>query len=136
MVSSLLGAASVAAQEEAPASSQMYLDVGNPAPGDMIHVGGLMVEGIAFDRASEDGPGIDHIDIFLEDRDQAGSLVGHAALGVETPSADEPQLANSGWLAQVMLTRSMTGSHTLFFYALSAVTGEEMVVGIPVEVVP
>jgi hypothetical protein len=30
----------------------------------------------------------------------------------------------------------MIGSHTMFFYALSAVTGEELVVGVPVSIVP
>ena len=41
-----------------------------------------------------------------------------------------------GYAAMVMLTGKMTGPHTMFLYALSGVTGEEMVVTIPVEVVP
>ena len=76
----------------------MFLEVGNPAPGDTIHLGGLEIEGIAFDRASEDGPGIERIDIFLENRDLAGTLIGRAGMGVPTPEADDPPVANAGGL--------------------------------------
>jgi len=131
-----IGAGSVVAQEEETPPPGMFLDVGNPAPGDTIHVGGINIEGIAFDRASEEGPGIERIDIFLEDRDQAGTLVGHAGLGMESPAADDPPIANAGWAAQATLTRNMTGPHTLFFYAMSGVTGEEVVVTVPVLVAP
>jgi len=136
VASATLGAASVAAQEEEPAPSRMYFDVGNPTPGDAIHVGGMAIEGIAFDRAAEEGPGIERIDIFLEDRDEAGVLVGHGAPGASSPAPDEPELANSGWTGEIMLTSRMLGPHTLFFYALSGITGEEMVVAIPIRVVP
>jgi hypothetical protein len=135
VLSTIFGTTTVSAQEEENAS-QMFLDVGNPTPGDTIHVGRIWIEGIAFDRAAEEGQGIERIDVFLGDRDQAGTLIGRAALGIETPAADDPRLANSGWTAEVSLTRRMTGAHTLFFYALSAVTGEELVVGVPVQVDP
>jgi hypothetical protein len=126
----------MAASDEQDASSQMFLDVGNPSPGDTIHVGGYKIEGIAFDRAADEGPGIDHIDVFLDDRDAGGMLIGRGVLGAPSPVADDPELAGSGWTARVMLTSKMTGPHTLFFYALSAVTGEELVVGVPVRVMP
>jgi hypothetical protein len=136
VASATIGAASVSAQEEENAASQMYFDVGNPSPGDTIHVGGLKIEGIAFDRTADESPGIERVDIFLEDRDQAGTLIGHAAVGVPTPAADDPELANSGWNAEVMLTRHMTGPHTMFFYAMSGVTGEEIIIAVPVQVAP
>jgi hypothetical protein len=126
--------AAMAAPLEQDESSQMFLDVGNPSPGDSIHVGRYMIEGIAFDRASDQSPGIDHIDVFLDDRDAGGVLIGRGVLGAPHPVPDDPELAGSGWTAQVMLTSKMTGQHTLFFYALSAVTGEELVVGVPVRV--
>jgi len=135
LLAATFGTLSAAAQED-ESTSQMFLDVGNPVPGDTIHVGGLWIEGIAFDGAAEEGQGIERIDVFLEDRDHAGTLIGRAALGIETPAADDPRLANSGWTAEVMLTRRMTGPHKLFFYALSAVTGEELVVSVPVQVDP
>jgi len=135
VLAAMFGAMSVAAQEEEN-TSQMFLDVGNPVAGDTIHVGRIWIEGIAFDRAAEEGQGIERIDVFLEDRDQAGALIGRAVLGIETPAADDPPLANSGWIAEVSLTGRMTGPHTLFFYALSSVTGEELIVGVPVQVDP
>jgi hypothetical protein len=124
------------AEMGAAAPSRMFFDVGNPSAGDNVHVGGYVIEGIAFDRAADQGPGVDHIDVFLDDRDAGGMLIGHGALGAPSPVPDDPELAGSGWTAQVMLTSKMTGPHTMFFYALSGVTGEEMVVTIPVRVVP
>jgi hypothetical protein len=121
--------------EQAP-SSKMFLDVGNPSSGDSIHVGAYMIEGIAFDRAADQSPGIDHIDIFLDNRDTGGTLIGHGMLGAANPTPDDPDLSGSGWTAQVMLTSKMTGQHWMTFYALSGATGEEMVVSIPVRIVP
>ena len=136
-----LGGMAALAQTEPPpdeqaAPSRMYFDVGNPSMGDSIHVGGFLIEGIAFDRAADQGPGIERIEVFLDDRDTGGTLVGHGVLGAPNPVPDDPELAGSGWTARVMLTSKMTGPHTMFFYALSGVTGEEMVVTIPVHVMP
>jgi len=126
----------VAQADEEGGASKMFLDVGNPGSGDTIHVGAMVLQGIAFDRAAEEGAGIDHIDVFLDDRDAGGMLIGHAVMGAPSPVPDDPDLAGAGWSAQVTLTSKMTGPHTMFFYALSGVTGEEMVVGVPVRVMP
>ena len=134
VIGATFGGGTVFAQEEEAAPLQMYFDVGNPAPGDSVHVGAMAIEGIAFDRASDEGAGIERIDIFLEDRDEAGTLIGHGMPGAPNPSADDPDLANTGWTAQVVLPRNMIGQHTMFFYALSGVTGEELVVAVPVRV--
>jgi hypothetical protein len=134
-----LGGAVAMAQadpEEQAAGSKMFFDVGNPAAGDSIHVGGYTIEGLAFDRAADQSPGIERIDVFLEDRDSGGTLIGHGVLGSASLVPDDPDLAGSGWTAQVMLTNKMTGPHTLFFYALSGATGEEALVTVPVQVVP
>jgi hypothetical protein len=142
-----MGAAEPAAQadEEAPAAdmpapnnlaAQMYLDIGNPASGDTVHVGRYMIEGIAFDRAAEEGAGIERIDIFLDNRDTGGVLIGSGQLGAPSPVPTDPDLSDAGWTARVTIPRTLTGGHTLFVYALSAVTGGELVVGIPVTVVP
>jgi hypothetical protein len=114
----------------------MFLDVGNPAAGDSIHVGRYMIEGIAFDRAADQGVGIERVDIFLDDRDTGGVLIGSGALGVPNPVPDDPELSGAGWQARVTIPRAMLGAHTMFVYALSAVTGGEAVVTIPVLVVP
>jgi hypothetical protein len=130
------GADEMSAPDEQAATSRMYFDVGNPSMGDSVHVGGFMIEGIAFDRAADEGPGIERIEVFLDDRDTGGTVVGHGVLGAPNPVPDDPELAGSGWTAEVLLTSKMTGPHTMFFYALSGVTGEEMVVTIPVRVLP
>ena len=133
------------ADEEAPAAempapenlaAQMFLDVGNPSPGDTLHVGRYMIEGIAFDRAAEQGAGIERIDIFLDNRDTGGLLIGTAQMGAPSPVPDDPQLSDAGWNAQVTIPRAMVGGHTMLVYALSAITGGELVVGVPVTVVP
>lgn len=141
VVGALLGLGSTAAlaqteSDEEPAPSQMYFDVGNPSTGDTVHVGAFLIEGIAFDRAADEGPGIEHIEVFIDDRDTGGTLVGHGVLGAPNPVPDDPDLAGAGWTARVTLTSKMTGPHTMFFYALSGVTGEEMVVTVPVHVLP
>ena len=129
-------AGDMGAPDEQAAPSRMYFDVGNPSMGDTIHVGGFLIEGIAFDRAADQGSGIERIDVFLDDRDTGGMVVGHGVLGAPSPVPDDPELAGSGWTARVMLTSKMTGPHTMFFYALSEVTGEELVVTVPVNVSP
>jgi hypothetical protein len=116
-------------------AAQMYLDVGNPAPADTVHVGRYMIEGIAFDSAAEQGAGIERIDIFLDNRDTGGVLIGSAQMGAPSPVPADPQLSDAGWNAQVTIPRALMGPHTLFVYALSAITGGELVVGIPVTVV-
>jgi hypothetical protein len=113
----------------------LYLDVANPSPGASIHVGAQTIEGIAFDSASDNGPGVDHVDIFLDDRDGGGMLVGRAALGAAAMQPDDPSLMGAGWTARVSIPNKLLGPHSLFVYALSGVTGDEMRVAIPVQVV-
>ena len=122
--------------ETGAAQSTMFLDVANPSPHDSIHVGALTVQGIAFDSAADSSPGIDHLDVFLDNRDNGGILVGHGALGGAGAQPDDPNLAGAGWSAHVVIPSKMTGQHLLYFYALSAITGEEMTVAVPVQVVP
>jgi len=126
------------ADEPAPnnLAAQMYLDVGNPSSGDTVHVGRYMIEGIAFDRAAEQGAGIERIDIFLDNRDTGGVLIGSGQMGAPSPVPTDPELGDAGWTAQVTIPRMLTGGHTLFVYALSAITGGELTIGIPVSVVP
>ena len=64
----------------APSASTITLQVGNPSPGDTVHVGGLNISGAAWDKAATTGSGIDRIDIFLDDRDSGGMLLTEANL--------------------------------------------------------
>ena len=111
-----------------------YVAVANPAPGDSLAVGGLDIQGKAFDPLAtpDQGAGIDRIEVFLEDRDRGGLHLGDARLGVpNAAAAPGSQFAFAGWDVVVNLPN---GLHTLFVYARSAVTGMETAVQIPVRI--
>jgi hypothetical protein len=110
----------------APSSATINFQVGNPSPGDTIHVGGYVIEGTASDTAAQQGDGIDRIDIFLDSRESGGTLLGHASFGT----------SGNMWTAEVDLPKNDTGPHSLFFYAHSAISGQEMVMEVPVTIEP
>jgi hypothetical protein len=111
----------------APTSSlsSITLDVENPASGDTVHVGGYVIDGMAVDKAAQNGSGIDRIEIFLDNRDAGGTILTEAT----------PGSANM-WHAIVPLPANQTGLHALFVYAHSAATGQEAVVNVPVTLAP
>jgi len=80
------------------------------------------MQGQAFDRAANAGSGVDRVSVFVDDRDSGGQHVGDAVLG---------QPVANGFAATVDLSR-MSGAHTLFVYARSAVTGQETSVNFPI----
>jgi hypothetical protein len=111
-----------------------YVAVSNPVPGDNLAVGGLAMQGKAFEPSAtpDQGSGIDHVQIFLEDRDRGGLHLADARLGLPNPAAAPgSQFALAGWDATVNLPG---GSHTLFIYARSWVTGKETAIQVPVRV--
>jgi hypothetical protein len=119
-------AVSVAAAQPAviqPGPS-LVLSVNNPQPGDLLPKGKVVMQGLAFDRAATSGSGVDRVSIFVDDRDSGGQHVGDATLG---------QPGATGFTVTADLTRA-AGSHTLFVYARSAVTGREAVVSFPVTI--
>src|SRR5690349_4497207 len=75
------------AAQSAPAATTMavqscpVLSVGNPNPGDNISAGGYVINGEAFDRASQSGAGITSVDLFLGERDQGGMFLGSGVPG-------------------------------------------------------
>jgi hypothetical protein len=109
----------------AASTSTISLSVGNPSPGDTVHVGAINISGSAWDKAAMTGSGIDRVDIFLDSRDSGGMLLTQATLG-----------AMNNWQATVTLPSNQTGLHTLNFYAHSSVTGQEMLVSVPVTIAP
>jgi hypothetical protein len=111
-----------------------YIAVNNPAPGDVLPVGGRDIQGKAFDPAAsvDQAAGVDRVQVFLEDRDRGGLYLGDARLGVTNPAAEPgSQFALAGWDIIVILP---SGNHTLFVYARSSVTGKESTVSIPIRV--
>jgi len=108
-----------------PLAATINFEVGNPSPGDTIHAGGYNIQGIAVDKAAQSGSGIDRIDVFLDNRDSGGTFLGQAGMG-----------QNNMWTATVPLPSNQLGLHTLWFYAHSSVTGQEMAVSVPVTIAP
>jgi hypothetical protein len=109
-----------------PSASTINFQVGNPSPGDTIHVGGYVIQGTGSDTAAQQGNGIDRVDIFLDSREAGGTLIGHGSFDT----------SGNMWSATVDLAKNQTGLHSLFFYAHSAVSGQEMVVQVPVDIEP
>jgi len=118
--------ASAPASTTAPiGTTTIVVEVSNPSPGDVIRVGGYSIEGLAWDKASQSGSGIDHIDIFLDSRDDGGKLLSQPAVG-----------AGNMWHSTVDLPANQQGLHTLYFYVHSAVSGQTAVVSVPVDIEP
>jgi hypothetical protein len=107
-----------------PGAATLTFSVGNPSPGDTVKAGGLMVQGVAFDRAAQQGSGVQRIDIFLDNRDAGGMALGQAVPG-----------DGNMWQTTVLLPNTQLGQHTLFFAAHS-VSGAESDVSIPVTIAP
>jgi hypothetical protein len=106
-------------------ANTVSIDVGNPSPGDTIHAGGYILQGVAFDKSAQSGSGIDRIEIFLDNRDEGGMFLGQATMG-----------QNNMWTASVQLPNNQLGLHTLSFYAHSMVNDQETLVSVPVTVAP
>jgi hypothetical protein len=142
-----------ASPEASPAvtssASSVVFDVANPAPGDTIHVGGMTIEGVAFDHQAKVGTGVDQVQIFLGNRDDAGVFLADATPGAEPTVVDNGDDsitlvggdtsmsgASNLWHAVVNVPTNETGNHTLYFYAHSAITGAESVLTVPVTIAP
>ena len=122
------GAPAPAAAASLPAAVQtgpsLVLSVGNPQPGDQLPRGKYVMQGLAFDRSSRSGSGIDKVSVFVDDRDNGGQHVGDGIVG---------QPVANGFSATVDLSR-VNGTKNLYVYARSSVTGKETVVNFPVTV--
>jgi hypothetical protein len=119
---------------QTPAQRCIRLEVENPTPGDLIPVGGYVLGGFAFDPtvAGTQGSGTNSIQVFLDDPNQGGSVVGQVSAGSDTSSkgfglvsargaAFGDQFANSGFQLTVQIPSSAAGSpHALFVVALSS----------------
>jgi hypothetical protein len=145
----LLGAATALSLGTLPALAQsestIDFSVDNPSPGDTLHVGGTIVQGMAFDSAAESGTGIEAIDVFLGNRDEGGIIIGHGTFDLTTITDNEgggmvvghtDESLDDVWNAQVSIPSRLTGVRTLWFYAHSAISGQEVAISIPVTIAP
>lgn len=125
-----VGAASAAEMPGGPT-----LEVANPAAGDMITPGALVIQGVAFDPTATTGTGVDRVSVFLDDRDGGGFFLGDATLGVPNVMGSQPaQFANAGWTLLTPALKGTGDSHMLCVYARSSVTGQESEMEIPVSI--
>jgi hypothetical protein len=118
------------AQEEPSMTdcANIRFELANPAAGDRINPGRLVVQGIAADPRADNGTGIDRIDFFLDSRDEGGMKLGSTVPGVVAgPFGPE------SFEATVSVPK-IVGGHNLFGYAHSGVTGQESIVSVPVAV--
>jgi hypothetical protein len=115
--------APAAAPAPATSTASIVLSVANPSPGDTIKLCALNIGGSSMDKSAAQGSGIDRIDIFLDNRDAGGTLLTQASWGTL-----------NNWQATVTLPSNQTGLHELVFYAHSMVSGQEMVVTVPVTI--
>jgi hypothetical protein len=123
------------------------LEVENPAPGDLVPAGGYVMGGFAFDptASASQGSGITSVQVFLDDPNQGGAVIGEATTapsttgtGVGLPSARGAafgdQFANSGFHLTIQIPSSAAGSpHAVFVVALSS-SGRIGTVAVPVVV--
>lgn len=110
----------------------LHLMLDNPQPGDSLLPGAYSISGTALDTRATSGSGIDRVDIFLGDRDLGGLILGQT--GVQpVMTTSENAMPLGSFHIDVNLPEHNAGG-TLFAYAHSSVTGEEMIVAIPITV--
>jgi hypothetical protein len=125
-----------------PAAAQtaggcLQVQVDNPHPGDPLSQGKIEVGGRASDSAAQSGSGIDRVQIFVGSRDLGGQQVGEVDLN--PPAGASPEIMASSFTGARFsviadLSSGNLGNQTVFVYARSAVSGAEVVAGVPVNI--
>jgi hypothetical protein len=105
-----------------PGAAAVVLELDSPRPGDLLSPGKYVVQGRAFDPAAPKGSGIDRVYATLDDRDAGGRLLADATLDGS---------GGRGFRLTADLGH-LSGAHTVYVYAHSAVTGKDAVVCAPV----
>ncbi len=99
------------------------LSVGNPSAGNTIQQGDYVVSGEAWDPAASSGSGIARVDMFLGPRDEGGTFLASAV----------PGLGNNPRAYSVTVNiPTVNEGNTFAAYAISAVTGQETAVLVPI----
>jgi hypothetical protein len=120
----------------APSSQPAQVQLLNPNPGDAFAPGSFILQGVAFDPSAPAtaGTGIDSVNVFLDDRDQGGTMLGSATLGLPNPLPTMgSQFPTAGFTLNTLLP-NRKGLHTLVIYAHSTVTGNETVLRVPIKI--
>jgi hypothetical protein len=90
------------------------------------------IKGYAFDPNASGDYGIDHVDVYMDEmRGTGGStLIGRASLGQDSPEAGAKfgsKFEMAGYQLDFKPTNFNVGSHHIYTYAVSALTGKETV---------
>jgi hypothetical protein len=110
------------------------LVVFNPHPNDRVITGSLVMQGVAYDPDSADGPAIDAVSVSVCGRD--GRHLGDAVLGLPSGVSiqkGDPRFAKAGWKVTVPL-KGAGEIRSLCVTALGSIDGEETLVRIPITV--
>jgi hypothetical protein len=96
---------------------------------DTYQIIGYALDKNASPNQGSQGTGIDRVSVYMDaDKDNGGTFVGDADLAFSdatAASAYGSQFANAGWRLTFKPTNFHSGSHSLFVYAHSVVTGKE-----------
>jgi hypothetical protein len=108
--------------------------LGNPSPGDTLFSNQpINISGIAYDTHATAGSGISSVSLYLNDRNEGGTSLGIALLGMPSPQAGPgSQFANSGFTLRTPNLPAGSGSRTIFVYARSSITNAEGVLQVPI----
>jgi hypothetical protein len=137
-----------ASADRPPAQRCIRLELDNPAPGDLVPIGGYVIEGFAFDPNTPTGQrsGIKGVQVFLDDPDQGGIPVGEATTGAGAAAnqfglpngraaAFADQFANSGFRVTIQIPASANGAgHALFVVTRSQAGNRVGEVAVPIAV--
>jgi len=108
-----------------PSDCAIQLQVANPTPGSELGGGDYVFQGTARDLNAASGNGIAEVQAFLGDRDNGGMILG----------STQPQMSGDmpgAFTLSATLPDNTTGGETLYFYGISALSGQEAVVEVPI----
>jgi hypothetical protein len=102
----------------------------SPRPGDLLTPGNYVVQGQAVDTAASTAPSVDRVQVFWDQsRDNGGLFLG----GADSLSGNAFKL--TAQIPKQTPGATETGTHTLFVYARSALSGQEQVLTVSVQLI-
>jgi hypothetical protein len=117
----------------------LRLEVSNPTPGDLVPVGGYVMGGFAFDPTATWGSGVTGVQVFLDDPNQGGSVIGSTSdktFGLASARAANfgDQFTDAGFNLTVQIPGSASGATHAIFVVAQATSGRIGTVAVPVAV--
>jgi hypothetical protein len=89
------------------------------------------IKGYALEPSATNDAGIDHVDVYMDDlRGHGGTFIGQASLGQDSPEAAGmygSHFETAGYQLDFKPVNFAIGSHHIYTYAVSSITGKETV---------